>query len=188
MLPRAVLDANVLAVEVVRDFMLSLAEQECFAPVWSKPLGVELRRALCRMRTEEAVAYRMWELMNRAFPLAEAEIPKASYDVPGIKDPDDQHVAVLARETEYLVTFNLKDFPSSIGKASVLSPDAFAVQILEGQWSRALQALDRMQRRRTLTQPSRDELISALAQNRLPRTAAQLNRLGGHYEQLVTGN
>jgi hypothetical protein len=87
-----------------------------------------------------------------------------------------------------LVTFNLKDFPSSIGKASVLSPDAFAVQILEGQWSRALQALDRMQRRRTLTQPSRDELISALAQNRLPRTAAQLNRLGGQYEQLVTGN
>jgi hypothetical protein len=35
---------------------------------------------------------------------------------------------------------------------------------------------------------SQEQLIEALAQNRLPRTAAQLNRLGGHYEQRATSN
>jgi hypothetical protein len=70
MIPRAVLDANVLAAEVVRDFILSLAEQDCLRPMWSPELGLELQRALVRMKVAPVVADKIWQLLNEAFPFA----------------------------------------------------------------------------------------------------------------------
>lgn len=181
MIPRAVLDANVLAAEVVRDFILSLAEQDCLRPLWSLELGLELRRALVRMKVAPVVADKIWQLLNEAFPFAiDTELGISDSNL-GIRDPQDLHVAQIAFHADFLVTFNVRDFPSRIGTARLVHPDEFTLECVTLQPERALRAIDTMCARRTRSMPSRIQLIEALAQNRLTATAEHLSRLGGQY-------
>ncbi len=179
MIPRAVLDANVLAAEVVRDFILSLAEQDCLRPIWSPELGLEFQRALVRMKVAPVVADKIWQLLNEAFPFAsEVDVGNAFPELQ-VRDPHDLHVAQIAVHSDYLVTFNVRDFPSRIGTARLVHPDEFTLECVMLQPERALRAIDTMCARRIRSMPSRIQLIEALAQNRLTATAEFLSRLGG---------
>jgi predicted nucleic acid-binding protein len=179
MIPRAVLDANVLAAEVVRDFILSLAEQDCLRPMWSPELGLELQRALVRMKVAPVVADKIWQLLNEAFPFAsEVDVGTAFPDV-RVRDPHDLHVAQIAFHADYLVTFNVRDFPSRIGTTRVVHPDEFTLERVSLQPKRALWAIETMCARRTRSMPTRSQLLESPAQNRLTATAEFLGRLGG---------
>lgn len=179
MIPRAVLDANVLAAEVVRDFILSLAEQDCLRPMWSPELGLELQRALVRMEVAPVVADKIWQLLNEAFPFAsEVDVGAAFPDV-RVRDPHDLHVAQIAFHADYLVTFNVRDFPSGIGTAQVVHPDEFTLWCAVHHPERTHRAIQTMCARRTRSMPTRIQLLESLAQNRLPATAEFLSRLSG---------
>jgi predicted nucleic acid-binding protein len=178
MIPRVVLDANVLAAEVVRDFILSLAEQDCLRPMWSPELGLELRRALVRMKVAPVVADKIWQLLNEAFPFAiEVDIGAVLPEL-GVRDPHDLHVAQIASRADFLVTFNVRDFPSRLGPARVAHPDEFTLRCAVHHPERTRMAIEAMCARRTRSMPTRNQLLESLALNRLPATAEFLRRLG----------
>jgi hypothetical protein len=124
---------------------------------------------------------RVWRQLNQAFPDNLKDLhPKIPI---GLPDADDEHVAQLASQFQCeLVTFNLRDFPADLIKPLVVRhPDDYFLEIVRNQPLRSIEAFRSMSMARNKIPVSQEQLIEALAQNRLPRTAAQLNRLGGHY-------
>lgn len=112
-----VLDANVLFPNYLRDTLLTLAELELYAPLWSEEILDEMKRNVLKQResvTEEK-ADRTIALMNRAFE--DALVPASAIEplVPVMKnDKKDRHVlaAAVARGARGVVTDNVKDFPA----------------------------------------------------------------------------
>jgi predicted nucleic acid-binding protein len=99
---RAVLDTCALVPGRQRDFLLQLAAEEAYAPLWGSGILFELDYVLAGLdakRGREGSAERrqhLFKQMRRAFPGAEVNAPKdREYDY-GLDDPDDGHVAHAA--------------------------------------------------------------------------------------------
>ncbi|WP_133902683.1 PIN domain-containing protein [Actinophytocola oryzae] len=118
----ALLDTCVLWPNRQRDFLLSLAIEGTYRPVWSAPILDELRYEETQKLIERGVepqeagcrAQYLITQMKHAFNDAEVrgwEGLEGSYDLP---DPDDEHVlaAAVIGGAGALVTHNVKDFPS----------------------------------------------------------------------------
>ena len=126
--PVALLDACVLVPMPLADTLLRLAEPEAlFQARWSDQILDEVRRTLeVRFAKGAALAARREAAMREFFPDAvvtghEGLIPALTNDV------KDRHVlaAALQGRADYLVTFNLKDFPESVGRLRVVGPSTF---------------------------------------------------------------
>lgn len=99
---RAVLDTCALVPGRQRDFLLQLATEEAYAPLWGSGILFELDYVLARLdarrgrdRSEERRSH-LFEQMKRAFPGAEINAAKdREYDY-RLNDPDDGHVAHAA--------------------------------------------------------------------------------------------
>jgi len=99
---RAVLDTNVLVPGLQRDFLLQLATEGAYAPLWGTGILFELDYVLAGLderRGRDGSAERrqyLFEQMAHAFPGAQVDAPKdRAYDY-GLIDPDDGHVAHTA--------------------------------------------------------------------------------------------
>ncbi|MDN5851867.1 MAG: PIN domain-containing protein, partial [Actinomycetia bacterium] len=99
---RAVLDTCVLVPGRQRDFLLQLAVEDSYAPVWGSGILVELEYVLARIDARRGRddhgerRRRLFEQMKHAFPGAEVNAPRdREYDY-GLDDPDDGHVAHAA--------------------------------------------------------------------------------------------
>lgn len=99
---RAVLDACVLVPSLQRDFLLQLATEEAFAPLWGTGILTELDYTLAKLHERRRIANseerrrHLLGQMKHAFPGSEVNAPKdRSYDY-GLNDPDDGHVAHAA--------------------------------------------------------------------------------------------
>lgn len=99
---RAVLDTCALVPSLQRDFLLQLATEEAFAPVWGTGILTELDYTLADLHQRRGIgdsARRRRHLiaqMKRAFPGSEVNAPKGrTYDY-GLNDPGDGHVAHAA--------------------------------------------------------------------------------------------
>ena len=137
--PVAVLDANVLCPQWLRDVMLTLAAEGAFQPAWSRQIIDEMRRNVLRNHPEidpdrfEAVTV---GTLHRAFPDAWIEVPE---DLIAQMDnaPGDRHVlaAAVRASAEVIVTENTADFTSSrfIGpeRISVQTPATFLSAALD---------------------------------------------------------
>ncbi len=116
----ALLDTCVLWPSLQRDFLLSLAIEGMYRPVWSAVILDELeyeetvkwserdmaqREAACRAR-------HLIDQMSAAFTDAEATGWDGLEGTYGLPDPDDEHVLAAAAVTgaSAIVTNNLKDF------------------------------------------------------------------------------
>lgn len=119
----AVLDTSVLWPSLQRDFLLSLAAERAYRPLWSSAILDELTfheaQKLNRRGTPEAEAEasasRLIDAMSAAFDDALVtgwESLEGSYELP---DPDDEHVVAAAAKggAEVIVTSNLKHFPAN---------------------------------------------------------------------------
>lgn len=115
--PVAVLDANVLYPQWLRDVMLTLAVEGSFKPVWSRRIIDEMRRNVLRNHPEidpgnfDDVTVATLRL---AFPDAWVEVPHnliAQMD----NSPEDRHVLALAvhADASVIVTENTADFDAS---------------------------------------------------------------------------
>ena len=134
----ALLDTSVLWPSLQRDFLLSLAIEGLYRPLWSSAVLEELqfhearklidrgcdpdeaarqsRRLIGRMSTAfEDSRVDNWELLDGTF---------------GLPDQDDEHVvaAALVGGAQVIVTSNLKDFPAQRipTPLRVMSPAQFA--------------------------------------------------------------
>ncbi|HEX6357498.1 PIN domain-containing protein [Actinophytocola sp.] len=119
----ALLDTCVLWPNLQRDFLLSLAVEGLYRPIWSATILEELeygeeRKLIERGKEPAQAVSRAQHLiceMRRAFDDAEVEGwegLEGTYELP---DPDDEHVvaAAVVGGAGAIITLNVKDFPEA---------------------------------------------------------------------------
>lgn len=138
------LDTCVLWPSLQRDFLLSLAVEGLFRPVWSSRILEELeyeetQKLIERGEMDGAVAAaraaRLVARMRAGFEDAEVSGWEPLIGTYRLPDPDDEHVlaAAVIAGAGSLVTNNLSDFPRDKIPASIdlVSPAAFAASTVE---------------------------------------------------------
>lgn len=165
----ALLDTCVLWPSRQRDFLLSLAAEGLYRPVWSSRILAELAYAEADKHrdhgVDEAEACRRaeWliERMRQAFADAEIEGWEPLEGSYGLPDPDDEHVvaAAVVSGAGAIVTLNRRDFPSErlpFG-LDVLGPAEFALNTVSINPGLALYAVGEMAQRSGQQGPTMSE-------------------------------
>ncbi|MFT4307325.1 MAG: PIN domain-containing protein [Microbacterium sp.] len=100
---RAVLDTCVLVPDLQRDFLLQLAAEEAYTPLWGTGILHELDYVLAALAQRRRLAAdserrrHLFDRMREAFPGALIDAPKSDDANPyGLNDPGDSHVAHAA--------------------------------------------------------------------------------------------
>lgn len=122
------LDTSIL-LSAERRPLLLLAAQQRYTLVWSPFIADEVARKLVEMGWRAATAR---ELVTALVDLAEmvdhSQITGGNYDR-WLRDPDDHPIlaTALAGRADYLVTWNIRDFPPKrrFAGVTILTPDAF---------------------------------------------------------------
>ena len=173
----AILDANVLYPQLVRDTLLSLAVERLYHARWSATIHDEWTRNLAKDRPELAARLpQVVQLMNASVPdclVTHYEKLVTAIELP---DPNDRHVvaAAIAGHADAIVTFNTKDFPAAVLQPygiEVQHPDEFLMNQLQLQKIPALSAIKKMRARWTNPERPALALISAFEKRGLPLTA-----------------
>ncbi|BDT70281.1 hypothetical protein os1_44740 [Comamonadaceae bacterium OS-1] len=113
----AILDANVLYPQLLRDTLLSLAVARLYHARWTSTIHGEWTRNLLLTRPDLATKLpAVVALMNSSVPdclVTHYEKLAESLELP---DPDDRHVlaAAIVGHADAIVTFNTKDFPDTV--------------------------------------------------------------------------
>ncbi|MGR6317476.1 PIN domain-containing protein [Micromonospora soli] len=138
----ALLDTCVLWPNLQRDFLLSLAIEGMYRPVWSgvvlEELEYEQAAKLVAQGREVAEAARwaryLIEQMRRHFDDAEVHGWEGLEGTYGLPDPDDEHLvaAAVVANAGAIITLNVRDLPAIKIPAGlqVLSPQEFAANIV----------------------------------------------------------
>lgn len=174
----ALLDTSVLWPSLQRDFLLSLAAEGMYRPLWSSAILAELqfheagklRRAgvaddEARIRAEYLVA-QMREC--EAFDDAEVDGWEGLEGSYGLPDADDEHVvaAAVVGGAAAIVTANTKDFPLARlpSGLQVLPPAEFALNTVSFDPNTALRAAGMIAARSGSKGPRRtvDEVLDVL--------------------------
>ncbi|GAA2963388.1 PIN domain-containing protein [Actinokineospora diospyrosa] len=164
----ALLDTCVLWPSRQRDFLLSLAIEGLYRPLWSGAILEELEYEEARKLVERGFApegadRRARNLilqMRQAFNDAEVVGWEALVGSYGLPDPDDEHVVAAAAfgHAGALVTHNIKDFPEAKmpNEVQVVTPSTFASNTVALSPTRALVALEQMASRSGANGPKMD--------------------------------
>ena len=151
----AVLDTCVLYPSLQRDFLLSLAAEGTYRPLWSSAILDELhecereklieRNAFTPLRAQHAADH-LVDTMRNGFDDAEVTDWERYVNSVVLPDPDDRHVVAcaVAGRADAIVTNNLKDFPSDCipQTVEVVSPQAFALNNVTLDPKRAYRAIE----------------------------------------------
>lgn len=152
----ALLDTNVLWPNLQRDFLLSLAAEGLFRPLWSEDILAELRWSQVAKQVQagadagdaEESAARLEAAIRHAFPDALVVGYEPLMGTFNLPDPDDEHVlaAAVVGGAGVIVTHNLKHFSSELLPPPLIAidPAAFAEQTVEVDPRRAHQAIHEM--------------------------------------------
>lgn len=179
-----VLDACVLYSAPLRDFLLHLAQQKLYKPRWSDRINDEWIRNVLKNRPDlsEHSFHRLRLLMDEAFPNANVK----DYDqfMGGLSLPDqgDNHVlaAAIKAKADFIVTFNIKDFPSKeLIKHALKSihPDDFLTSLIKESPVKATQAF--LNQVEHLNKPSipATKLLDTFRKNNIQNSANLLENL-----------
>lgn len=172
---RVVLDTCALVPGRQRDFLLQLAAEEAYAPLWGSGILFELDYVLAGLdarRGREGSAVRrqhLLEEMRRAFPGAEVDAPKdREYDY-GLEDPDDGHVAhaAIVGKADAIVTDDKRaGFQTSAAlqeaAIEVVYPHQFAANTVFAHSDAGVRALAAMSARMIAPAMSPDEVLDDL--------------------------
>jgi predicted nucleic acid-binding protein len=174
----ALLDTCVLWPSLQRDFLLSLAVEGLYRPLWSDAILEELEEheALKLQKygsptgESEEKARSLTQQMRTAFPDAEVRGWEPFEGTYGLPDPDDEHVVAAAHlaGAGAIVTANFKDFPPSLIPANieVISAQEFALNTVALSPTGALAALAHISARYGRNGPPRSvaDLLTVLAE------------------------
>lgn len=181
-----VLDACVLMPTILRRLLLRVADESCFAPVWSARIGEEWRRNAARLwEVPESELQNEWDDMNVRFPDADPGDCSAYETGLRYSDPKDWHVIAaglakrarsgLARPpTVSVMTWNLKDFNRSELKrqaVGVASPDVLLSKWFEESTRQIMPAFDNVLADANVVGRPATDLAQALHKERLFRLA-----------------
>ena len=176
----AILDANVLYPQLMRDVLLSLAHADLYSARWTTDIEHEWMKALAtNFPGQDAKILKTAEQMRQAIPDCmvtgyESLIPSLS-----LPDPDDRHVlaAAIAGHADAIVTSNGKDFPEKVLDSfgiELQSPDEFVVNQIMLNKIRALSAIKDMRMRWQRPEITPAALIDLFARRNMPIAAAHL--------------
>ena len=177
----AVYDACVLYPAPLRDLLIRLALTGAFRARWTSRIHDEWTRAVLRNRSDlnaQQLA-RTRELMDETVPdclVTDFEGIENSLTLP---DDDDRHVlaAAIMSHAGTIVTYNLKDFPSTVLSTYGITaqhPDEFIEHIFDLNPNAVIQAV--RDQRASLKNPAKsvEELLDILLQQGLASTVANL--------------
>jgi predicted nucleic acid-binding protein len=184
----ALLDTSVLWPSLQRDFLLSLAIEGMYRPLWSSAILAELEyhethKLIDRGEQPDAAATRAYHLidqMTAAFDDALVENWEPHEGAFGLPDPDDEHVvaAAVVGGAGTIVTNNLKDFP--IAKIpphiNVLSPAEFVADTVSASPDAALRAIKTMASRFAAPPLTIKDILDRLTQRYQMTVAVDLIR------------
>ncbi len=180
----AVLDACVLYPAPLRDFLMHLTLLDLFRARWTEAIHAEWMRNVLAQRPDlrpDQLA-RTKELMNTHARDALVEGYEPLIETLILPDPDDRHVlaAAIHTEADLIVTFNLRDFPSSAlnpHTITAIHPDEFLLTLFEMDAQRVQQAAERQRNMLKNPPKSQEEYWQTLAVNGLPQTVEKLRKL-----------
>jgi predicted nucleic acid-binding protein len=172
---RAVLDTCALVPGTQRHFLLQLATEEAYAPLWGSGILFELDYVLARLdakRGRDGSGERrrhLFEQMRRAFPGAEINAPKdRDYDY-ALDDPDDGHVAhaaILGKADAIVTDDSQAGFKTSTALSEaaidIVYPHEFAANTVAAHPEAGIRALVAMSRRMTTPSRSPQEILEQL--------------------------
>jgi predicted nucleic acid-binding protein len=181
----AVFDACVLYSAALRDFLLRLAESEniLVRPHWSDEIQDEWTCSLLRNRSDvkRENLERTRREMDFNFPNGRVRGYESIIPTLWLPDEKDKHVLAVAihAKAEYIVTFNLNDFPQSAlapYHVKAISPDDFVLRVIEYDAEAVIETTAR--HRAYLIRPPKsvDEYLATLERQRLPKTVAFLRK------------
>lgn len=133
----AILDANVLYPNLLRDILLSLAVAGLYHARWTEHINTEWTRNLATNRPDIAPKIPLLlDTVNRAVPDCLVENYDFLVATLVLPDPDDRHVlaAAIVGHADAIVTANLKDFPAQALAAHGVEaqhPDDFIMNQLQ---------------------------------------------------------
>jgi hypothetical protein len=172
----AILDTCVLWPSLQRDFLLSMAIEGLYRPLWSDAILEELHRheqfKLIDRGTEDADALARADdlLDNMRVHFDDALVTgwEPLDGTFGLPDADDEHVlaAAVVGGAGAIVTDNLKHFPADLipSDIQVLTGREFAANTADVDPERAARALHAMSRRRTKTKHTPHQLVELLVE------------------------
>lgn len=175
------LDASVLFPNMKRDILLRFFEADLYRAQWTERIQQEwLGHAIERFPDKGAALRRTDDLMREHFDSAWVDEDEYArfINLVSLPDPDDRHVvaAAIAGRADYIVTDNLKDFPSDeLARFSleVGSADNFLSGTFEHYPQGALNVLAE-HRQGLRSAPGPSEYLMLLRQRGLPRLAARV--------------
>ncbi|ONM46458.1 PIN domain-containing protein [Nocardia donostiensis] len=185
-----VLDTCVLWPSLQRDFLLSLAVEGLYRPLWSSTILEELefheaRKLVARgedRRNAETRAHRLIEQMGSAFDGALVEGWEPHEGTFGLPDADDEHViaAAVVGGAGAIVTDNVRHFPQSkVPKhIQILRPAQFAADTVAVAPGTALQAVEAITGRRRNPPESVEHVLETLVSRYGMVEAVELLRSG----------
>lgn len=183
-----VLDTCVLWPSLQRDFLLSLAIETLYRPMWSEMILAELEYHEARKRVERGEdqsiaderARHLIEQMRSAFEDALVENWEPHEGTFGLPDPNDEHVlaAAVVGGAGAIVTDNVRDFPKAAvpSHIRVIKPAEFAADTVATNPEAALHAVGTISRRFRNPTRSVDELLEILDKRYAMTEAVDLMR------------
>lgn len=172
---RAVLDTCALVPSLQRDFLLQLAAEEAYAPVWGSGILFELDYVLAALQDKRGISdsagrrRRLFDQLKQAFPGSEVKAPKDREYSYGLNDPDDGHVAhaAIIGKADAIVT---DDRRAGFSTASVLveadietvHPHQFAANTVSAHPHAGVRALREMSNRRANPSQTPEQILELL--------------------------
>lgn len=176
-----ILDACVLYPAPLRSYLMYLANTGLFRARWTDQIHDEWIRNLLKNNPDldpEKIE-RTKQLMNKNVPDCLVVGYEPLINGLTLPDVDDRHVvaAALKGQAEAIITFNLKDFPSSELDPldiSAIHPDEFLSDMFELNPTACIKAAQ--QQRRSLKSPpmTTTEFLACLQKQRLPSFVSKL--------------
>ena len=172
---RAVLDTCALVPSLQRDFLLQLATEEAYAPVWGSGILFELDYVLAGLHDKRGIndsATRrqyLFDQLRQAFPGAEVHAPKDREYSYGLNDPDDGHVAhaAIIGKADAIVTDDRRagfKAATSLVEAGIetVHPHQFAANTVAAHPQAGVRALREMSNRRMNPPQTPEQILELL--------------------------
>lgn len=172
---RAVLDTCALVPSLQRDFLLQLAAEQAYAPVWGSGILFELDYVLAGLHDKREISdsagrrQHLFDQLTRAFPGSEVQAPKDREYSYGLNDPDDGHVAhaAIIGKADAIVT---DDRRAGFSTARILveadietvPPHQFAANTVSAHPDAGVRALREMSNRRTNPPQTAEQILELL--------------------------
>jgi len=181
--PIILVDACVLHSACCRDLLIQCDIDGHFRLRWTELILAETEQSILRRRPDltSNQIRRTFKLMNQACPEALQIYDVQRYRQLKLPDPDDNHIltAAISTQSEIILTFNLKDFPSRIlnqYQIKAQHPDDWLSKFYQSKPSDLLSSLEKCRTRLSSPALSIREYKSELKKCGLTYLSSLFNR------------